>query len=161
MSVQEQASPTEVVGVGLTFVAAGVYFILVGFGVLPLPSATASPPFVIILAGGAFVFAGLVTLIRAKAGALDQSSELPPDAPRWTQVSYRAAAIAAAGSLALIGTWIAIGSGPRAFEITGPLVEMRTTGEIVGRTVFALGAVIAWIYVMALAISTVRKFLSR
>jgi len=158
MSVQQQqASPAEVAGVGLALAAAGVYFILVGLSYLPMPSPTASPPSVIVSAGVAFLFAGLISLIRAKAGAVDQDSELPPDAPRWTQVSYRAAAIACAGSLAAIGTWIAIGSGPRAFSVTG-FVEMRTTGELIGRTVFALGSVIAWIYVIALTVGTVRKF---
>jgi hypothetical protein len=158
MSVQQQqASPAEVAGVGLVFAAAGLYFILVGLNYLPMPGPTASPPFVVVFAGAAFLFAGMTALVRAKAGAVDQASDLPPDAPRWTQVSYRAAAIGCVGSLALIGTWVAIGAGPRAFNISG-FVEMRTTGEAIGRSVFALGSVIAWIYVIALAVSTVRKF---
>ncbi len=70
-------------------------------------------------------------------------------------------AIGASGALATIGTWIAIGSGPRAFSLSAPFVQMQTTGETIGRTVFALGAVIAWIYVIALTVSTVRKLLSR
>jgi divalent metal cation (Fe/Co/Zn/Cd) transporter len=159
--VQEQASPAEVVGVGLVFAGAGVYFILSGVGLLPMPGPTTSPPFVIVFAGAAFLFAGFVAVIRARVGAGGQESELPSDAPRWAQVSYRAGAIACAGSLAVIGTWIAIGSGPRAFTISESLVEMQTTGQAIGRTVFALGAVIVWIYVIALTISTVRKFFRR
>jgi hypothetical protein len=160
MSVQQPASPAEIIGVGLTFAAAGVYFILAGMDVVPMPSATSSPPFIVVCAGLAFLFAGLLAIIRARAGAPGPESGLPHDAPRWTEVSYRAAAIAAAGSLALIGTWVAIGAGPRAFTIAGT-VELRTTGEMIGRSVFALGATIAWIYVFALAVGTVRKLLSR
>ena len=55
-------------------------------------------------------------------------------------------AIGIAGALATIGTFIAIGSGPRAFSLSAPFVEMQTAGEAIGRTVFGLGAVIVWIY---------------
>ena len=70
-------------------------------------------------------------------------------------------AIGTAGALATIGTWIAIGSGPRAFSLSAPFVEMQTTGEAIGRTVFGLGAVIVWIYVIALTVGTVRKLFDR
>jgi hypothetical protein len=159
MSVQQQASPAEVAGFGLVFAALGVYFVLVGLGMLPPPGPTNAPAFIVVCAGAAFLFAGMTALVCARAGGADQSGELQPDAPRWTQLSYRAAAIACVGSVAAIGTWIAIGSGPRAFSVSG-LVEMQTAGEMIGRTVFALGSVIAWFYVVALTVTTVRKFLT-
>jgi hypothetical protein len=158
MRSQETSSPADLYGIGIAFASAGVYFVLVGWGVLAMPGNTASPPFVIVCAGLAFLFAGLVAIVRGKAGANDRDSDLPADAPRWTHVSCRVLAIAIAGSLAAIGTWIAIGSGPRAFSFSGPFVEMRTTGELIGRTVFGLGAVIVWIYVIALTVGTVRRF---
>ncbi len=73
----------------------------------------------------------------------------------------RCSRIGVAGALATIGTWIAIGSGPRAFSLSAPFVEMQTTGEMIGRTVFGLGAVIVWIYVIALTVGTVRKLFDR
>ena len=162
MSVQQQASPAEIVGVGLAFAAGGIYFVLVALGVLPEPSQNAghAPPVIVLCIGLAFLFAGLTCVVRARAGMTGQESEVPDGAPLWTRVSYRVLAIGAAGALAIIGTWIAIGSGPRAFSISAPFVEMRTAGEAIGRTVFALGAVIAWIYVIALTVSTARKFFS-
>jgi hypothetical protein len=166
MSIQDrpqgqppQASPHEVVGVGIAFSAAGLYFILGAAGMLPMPDAN-GPAFIVFCAGAAFLFAGLTCMVRARAGMTGQESEVPDGAPLWTKVSYRVLAIGAAGALAIIGTWIAIGSGPRAFSISAPFVEMRTAGEAIGRTVFALGAVIAWIYVIALTVSTARKFFS-
>ena len=36
-----------------------------------------------------------------------------------------------------------------------------TAGELIGRSVFALGAVIAWIVVFALTVGTVRKLFDR
>jgi hypothetical protein len=91
----------------------------------------------------------------------DHDSNVPDNAPTWLKLSYRAFGIGVAGALAIIGTWIAIGSGPRAFNLSAPLVEMQTTGEIVGRVVFGLGAVITWIYVIALAVVTMRKLFER
>jgi len=100
-------------------------------------------------------------MVRARAGMTDTQSVVPDGAPGWTKASYRVLAIGTAGALATIGTWIAIGSGPRAFSLSAPLVEVQTAGEMIGRTVFGLGAVIAWIYVIVLTISTVRKLFDR
>jgi hypothetical protein len=158
MRTPDQSSPADLIGIGIAFAAAGLYFILVGLGALPPPSATNGPPFVIVCAGLAFLLAGGICVLRARAGMNDRQSEMPESAPRWMQVCYRAAGIAVAGALATIGTWIAIGSGPRAFTMSGPFFEMRTAGEAIGRSVFGLGAVIVWIYVIALTVGTVRKF---
>ena len=164
MGTQGKPSAADGIGLGLALVATGGYFVLVGFGVLPPPGgedAAKAPLAIVVCAGLAFLFAGLTLGIRAIAGARDQDSELPADAPRWTHLVYRVLGIAIAGSLASIGTWIAIGSGPRAFTVSGPFLEMRTTGEAIGRTVFGLGAVIVWIYVIALTVGTVRKLFDR
>jgi hypothetical protein len=164
MRAQDQARPADMLGIGIAFAAAGLYFMLVALGVLAPPGgegAMHGPPVIVFCAGLAFVFAGLTCAIRARTGMNDAQSEVPDGAPRWIKLSYRVLAIAIAGALATIGTWIAIGSGPRAFSFTGPFVEMHTTGEVIGRTVFGLGAVIVWIYVIAITVSTVRKFFDR
>jgi hypothetical protein len=157
MRVQDQASPHDVIGVGIAFSITGLYVMFGAAGYLPMPE-TSSPSFIIGCAGAAFLFAGLTCMVRARAGLADGQSDMPDNAPRSLQLSYRILAIGIAGALAAIGSFIAIGSGPRAFEIAGPLLEMRTSGEVLGRTVLALGAVIAWIYLIALTVSTVRKF---
>ena len=122
---------------------------------------TKTPGAIIICAGLAFLFAGLTCLVRAKAGVKDSESEVPELAPRWLKLAYRMLAIGVVGALAIIGTWIAIGSGPRSFSVSAPFGEMRTAGEAIGRTVFGLGAVIVWIYVIGLTVGTVRKFFGR
>src|SRR6476659_9511324 len=136
-----QASPHEVIGVGIAFAVAGLYFMLGAAGTLPMPE-TNGPTAIIFCAGLAFVFAGLTCVVRARSSALDRlhiESEIADTAPRRTGVSTRMLAIGAAGALATIGTWVAIGSGPRAFSLSAPFVEMQTTGEVLGRTVFGLG----------------------
>ena len=158
-----QASPHDVIGVGVAFSAAGLYLMLGAAGYMPMPEGNSpySPAFIGFCAGAAFLFAGLTCIVRARAGILNMETEIPDSAPRWMQVSYRVLAIGAAGALATIGTYVAIGSGPRAFSLSTSLVEMQTTGEILGRTVFGLGAVIVWIIVIALTVGTVRKLFDR
>jgi len=164
MSTQEQAKPADILGVGIAFAAAGLYFMLAAAGALPLPGGDDSaqgPPFIVFCAGLAFLFAGLTCVVRSRAGMSDRQSEVPDSAPQWTKVSYRILAIATAGALATIGTWIAIGSGPRAFSLSAPFIEMSTTGETIGRTLFGLGAIVVWIYVIALTVGTMRKLFDR
>jgi hypothetical protein len=167
MSTQEapsraapQASPHDVIGLGVAFSIAGLYVTLGAAGYLPMPE-TNGPSAIVFCAGLAFLFAGLTCVVRARAGMSDAQSEVPDTAPRWTKLSYRVLAIGTAGALATIGSFIAIGSGPRAFSLSAPFVEMQTSGELVGRTVFGLGAVIIWIYVIALTVGTVRELLDR
>jgi hypothetical protein len=158
--VPRRASTHDVVGVGLAFAAGGLYFIVGAAGYLPMPEAH-GPNFLGYCVGAAFLFAGLTFIVRARAGMADHESDVPETAPDWMKLSYRALAIGIAGALAIIGTWIAIGSGPRVFSLSAPFVEMHTAGELIGRTVFGLGAVITWIYVIALTVGTVRKMFER
>jgi hypothetical protein len=77
------------------------------------------------------------------------------------EIAYRVLGIGTAGALATIGTFIAIGSGPRAFTLGGAFGEMQTAGDTLGRVVFGLGAVVVWIVVIALTVGTVRKLVDR
>jgi hypothetical protein len=166
MSVQDQprrpsperAQAYEIAGLGFALSVAGLYFMLGAGGLLPLPEAN-GPTFIVFLAGAAFLFAGLTCMTRVKAGMDDRQTDVPDGAALWLKLGYRALGIGVAGALATIGTWIAIGSGPRAFTISGSFGEMQTSGQTLGRVVFGLGAVIVWIYVIALTIGTVRKLL--
>lgn len=168
MSVQDQprnplperAQAYEIAGLGLAFAAAGVYFMLGAGGVLPMPEAN-GPSFIVFCAGAAFLFAGLTCMLSARAGMGGHQTDLPEDAPLAFKLAYRILGIGVTGALATIGTWIAIGSGPRAFTISGTLGEMQTSGQTLGRVVFGLGAVVVWIYVIALTVGTVRKLFNR
>jgi hypothetical protein len=118
-----QASPHDIIGVGIAFAAAGLYFMLGAAGYLPMPETT-SPSAIVFCAGLAFAFAGATCMVRARAGMTDIQSEVPDSAPRWTKVSYRVLGIGIADALATIGTFIAIGSGPRVFSLSAPFNEM-------------------------------------
>lgn len=155
-----RASSHDVIGVGAAFSLAGLYFILAAAGYLPMPE-TPAPWFIGFATGAAFLFAGLTCFVRARTGLTDREADLPHSASRTFKMSYRLAAVGAAGSLAIIGTWIAIGAGPLAFRLASPYSDMQTMGELVGRSVFALGVTVAWILLFALAVSAVRALFDR
>lgn len=144
---------------GIAFAATGLYFMLAAFDVLPAPGALQGPRAILFSGGLAFFFAGCAAAVRAMALASD--AEWPADAPSRTDLFRRILVVASAGSIAAIGTWIAIDSGPRGFVVPGPVAEMRTAGEAIGRTLFGLGVVIVWICVIAITIKTVRKMFGR
>src|SRR5262249_20692821 len=131
VGLQQKASVADGIGFGLAFVVTGSYVILASLGFVPAPGGedTRSPTAIVVCAGAAFVLVGILMAIRSYTGTKDADGDLPADAPLWTHMMYRVAGIAIAGSLAAIGTWIAIGSGPRSFTVGGPMLEMRTTGE--------------------------------
>jgi hypothetical protein len=168
MSVQDQpqspsprhASAHEVAGFGVAMSIAGLYFMLGAYGLLPMPE-TNGPAFIVFAAGAAFLFAGLVCFFKAGTGMADAQTEVPDGAPAWIRLSYRMLAIGIFGAFATIGTWIAIGSGPRVFTVSSSIGEMQAGGDALGRTIFGLGAVIVWICVIALTIGTVRKLFNR
>jgi len=155
-----QASPHEVAGFGVAMALAGLYFMLGSYDLLPMPESHA-PSFIGFAAGAAFLFAGLVCFVRARTGMTDAQTEVPDGAPVWIKLSYQMLAIGIFGALATIGTWVAIGSGSRDFTMSSPAGAMPTSGELIGRSIFGLGAVIVWILVIALTVGTVRKLFTR
>jgi hypothetical protein len=156
MRTPQSSSPADLYGIGIAFAASGLYFVLVGWGTLPMPGEAAGAPFIMVCAGLAFLLAGAIAVVQARAGSGD--GERPPHAPRGTQSLSRVLGIGLAGAVATIGTWIAIGSGPRTFGGSAPVAGIDTAGDAIGRSLFALGAVIVWIYVIALTVKTVRRF---
>ena len=146
-----------------TGLLAGVGVGLTAGGALTSPGADVmaqGPTIILFCAGLAFVFAGLTCAIRARAASIDDLRIETRERPA-PQAGHRVLAIAAAGTLATAGTWIAIASGPLAFGVSAPPFEAGAAGEKLGRAVVALGATIAWIYVIALCVNTVRRLLDR
>ena len=65
-----QASPHDIIGVGIAFAAAGLNFMLGAAGYLPMPE-TNSPSAIVFCAGLAFAFAGATCMVRSRAGMTD------------------------------------------------------------------------------------------
>jgi hypothetical protein len=152
MRVEQQATPADVVGLGIAFAATGLYFLLAALDLLPLPDAgRQAPSFLIALTGASFLFAGGMIAYRARAGTE------PASGPAVARTAPRIATIAITGSLAAIVTFMAIGSGPRAISLAG----LTPAGEALGHAALALGAVIVWIYAIVLAVGLARTLLDR
>lgn len=144
---------------GALTAAAGFYFVLVGLHVVPPPSHSNAPGWVGALCGIVFFAGGLAVIARGAAGMSDQQRDMPETAPRWARVTYALAPVVAAAGLAAIGSWVAFGAGERHFSMSGPIGG--PVGDGIGRVVFGLGAVLAWLIVLALARAGARQISGR
>jgi hypothetical protein len=137
--------------IGALVAGGGLYLMLVGVDLLPPPSHTEAPNWVVLCCGLVFMPAGLAVLVRGWLGVEDSERDLPEDAPVALKAIYSFAGVGAAAALAMVGSWVAFGPGERHFSMTGPI------GDGLGRTVFGLGAVLTWIAVALFARAAARK----
>lgn len=145
--------------VGAICCAFGLYMCLVGIGLVPPPSRINGPVWLAAAAGLAFLCAGVSVVVRGLLCVKDHDGELPNNAPFRLQVVYWLSGLIAAASLASIGTWVAFGGGDRGISIAGPFTG--PVGEGVGRTIFAIGAMLTWLMVILLARHGARKIFGK
>jgi hypothetical protein len=147
-------------GFGALTATAGLYFCLVGFGVLPPPGRINGLIWFVTCAGLVFLAGGAAVIVRGELGLADSVRELPDDAPAWLRAIYTLAGLAAAAAvLACIGRWMAFGSGHRGFKMSGPV--SGAVGETIGRTLFGIGAIVTWILVIHMARVSAKKFFGK
>ncbi len=159
---QKPLSRSGTVALGAVTAAVGLYFALMSIGAVPMPGgrgALHGPLWVLGCAGLAFLLGGLCVMLYTATGG-DGSNELPPTAPRWIAVAQYLMALTIVGCLGAIATWIAFGAGTRSFDISGPFFA-ASGKEMIGRTVFGIGAVITWLCAIALAVGGARKLFGR
>jgi hypothetical protein len=160
MNRQQPASPRTTLLCGLLAVAMGLFLLLFGLGVVPMkPRAGDAPLWIASAAGIAFMLAGVSIAVGAIHG-VSETGELPKDTGWWMRLFYYAIGLVIAASLAIIGSWVAFGPGPRAFSGTGMFLFSPEANAMVGRIVFGLGAVLTWLITITLAVSGARKLFS-
>jgi len=162
MSASTPATPREMRWIGTGVAAVGLYFMLVGLGLLPLPggpSCLHGPLWLVLLAGLIFFLAGAAVLLQG-IGRANANGELPPNAPQWMRVVQYVIGVAIFASFAMMGSWIAFGPGSRAFSGNFLFFD-ATTNEMIGRAMFGFGAIVCWLAAVGFAISGVRKILVR
>jgi hypothetical protein len=158
MSARQPATPQEARWIGAIAAAFGLYFMLVGFGLLPVPGGPRNlhaPLWVVVLAGLVFFLGGLAVVLQGM-GRANASGELPSDAPHWIRVAQYLIGVTIFASFALIGSWIAIGGEARQFSSNVPFV-----GVSIARIMFGIGAAICWLATAGFAVSGARKLLRR
>ena len=155
MDKQAPESEKPPLWLGLICAAIGLYFVLVGLGLLPVPGGKSNlhgPLWIVVCAGLAFLLGGVAVVIQY-FGRANPQGELPADAPAWMKVVQPLIGIAIATSLAMVGTWIAFGPGERLFSSNVP----GGAGAMAGRAAFGLGAIICWLFVLALVMRATKQ----
>jgi hypothetical protein len=158
MSTQDPPSRRTLLLIALLVFGIGVYFSLIGLGVLPVPGGPTNlhgPLWVVLAAGLAFLLGGIAVALQDAAGANPETGELPEDAPHGVRLAQYLIGVTIFACFAAIGSWIAFAPGERTF---GGTVPVGPTG---GRIAFGIGAGIVWLCLIGYAVSGARKLLGR
>jgi len=160
MDRQQPASPRTTFLCGLAAVGMGLFLLLFGLGVVPMkPRAGDGPLWIGVVAGICFMLAGLSIAVGAIHG-VSETGDLPKDTGWWMRLFYTVIGVVISGALATIGSWVAFGPGPRNFGGTGMFLLSLEANAMVGRIMFGIGAVITWLFTIAIAVRGVRQLLS-
>jgi hypothetical protein len=162
--MREPAAATSkaTAAIGITAGAVGLYFVLVGAGVLPIPGGPGNlhaPLWTVLCAGLAFLLGGAAVVLQTLGRANDQG-EFPADAPSWLRVVQRVIGLAIFASLGAVGSWIAFGPGERAFS--GSLFFFSgDSNEAIGRIAFGIGAIIIGLCILGFAVAGAARLCAR
>ncbi|HEY1613212.1 MAG TPA: hypothetical protein VGF97_05895 [Rhizomicrobium sp.] len=146
---------------GLTGLAVGALPFLALAGVLPTaPRAPQDAPgWFGILFGVAFLFAGIMALLRSFGGC-DAAGNLLETAPRLVKACNDGFGLLIVIALATMFSWVAFGPGVRHFTVSagwfsGPA---GAVGDGIGRVMFGLGALLGWGMAGAMALYIARRW---
>ena len=162
MTDKEPATPKQMFFFGAVAAAAGIYFLLMGAGLLPVPGGPSNlhgPLWIVLCVGLAFFLAGAALFMQV-IGHANASGDLPADAPQWMRVMQYVMGVAIFAAFAVIGSWVAFGSGEREFSGSFLFFDAQTNAAI-GRTAFGIGAIIAWPCTIGFAVIGARKLIGR
>lgn len=151
MSNGKPATPREMIWIGALFAGVGLYFILVGLSVLPIPGGPRNlhaPLWVVVCAGLPFFLGGLAVMLQG-FGKANTAGQLPADAPTWLRTAHSVMVVAIFACFAMIGTWVALAGEFGQFS--------SGFGVGIGRAMFGLGAIICWAATVGMALSGWRK----
>lgn len=149
----------SLLAIGAVFAGSGLYFILCGADLAPMPSHLNGPDWLASAVGLVFLATGLSVSVRGWLAVPDNQSNLPADAPVALVATQWLAAFTIVAGLASIGTWIAFGAGTRHFSMSLPLTG--STGEMIGRIAFGFGAIVTWLMAAGVAYAGINKIIGR
>jgi hypothetical protein len=156
VSERSRLSPRAAVVIGLLCAAAGVPVILASLGFFPsAPLTPGTPPWVGILAGMVFVLAGVAMIVGYAVAGAGPDGDLPPGTSFGIRVMQLLLGLGVTVSLAMIGTWIALGGGPRKCEVTG--IFNGEADDTICRVAFGVGALLTWVFTVVLGVVSYRR----
>jgi len=153
MGQQNLVRPRAELVLGLVCIVFGAFPVLSATGLIPPPQSTPAPPWVGAVAGLVFVVGGACFLIRALRGP---SGQPPGRVPAGARAAQYLAVIAVFAGFAAVNTWVAFGPGERAFSTIVGGAARLDGGEILGRAAFGFGAVVAWLCVAVILLSSLK-----
>jgi hypothetical protein len=142
---------------GLAAIVAGSVPLLVRFfSTAPRPAMRdPAPDWIGFLIAAMFIAAGAMAIVNSFEGA-DPSGELSSTAPRTLRTIYKLTGTLIALALAVLITWVSIGPGERHFTGTGSFGPFGV-GDMFGRMVFGIGALMAWCIIGAMAMRAMKS----
>jgi hypothetical protein len=151
---QKQPSPWETIGLGTLAAVVGFFLVLTALILLPSPGWPNGLMWIVLAIGFCLLLGGLWVLIPALVmDELRAEGEASPNTPQRLHVAQIVFALAVVMCCAMIGSWIAFGPGTH-----GSLPFSSSDSlDVLGRATFAVGAVIIWLGLVAVAISGWRK----
>ena len=161
MGTQDNTSPAQMTSIGIGLAIAGLYGVLIGLEVLPVPGGRDNlhgPLWLATLIGGLVLLAAASCLIQA-FGRANAQAELPADAPLWLRGAQYLIGVVMFGAFAVLGTWVAYASDPR--YMSGGVPFLGAWNVWLARVMFGFGAVICWLATLGFAVQGARKLFRR
>jgi hypothetical protein len=159
MGTQEQASPAQMKSIGIGLGLVGLYGMLIGLEVVPVPGGRDNlhgPLWIGTLLGFVGLLAGGACLIQA-FGRASAGAELPADAPLWMRTASYLIGVALFAAFAVLGTWVAFLGDARYFS--GGIPFLGAGNIPLARIMFGFGALICWLATIGYAVQGARKLL--
>jgi hypothetical protein len=162
MQEQGRSPDKTTIACGLLTVGLGLFIGLSAFGIIPGGKAAGSERWVGLIVGLAFACGGIAVTLQTATGATPggAGASEPPGTPKWVRPTLTLLSLAIVASLAAIASWVAFGPGTRAFS--GPIPFLPGwLNESLGRAVFGFGAILAWIMLIVMAVTEMRRSRAR
>jgi uncharacterized membrane protein len=151
---QKQASPWETIGLGALAAVIGFYLVLAALSLLPAPGGPDTPTWLVLAVGFCYLLGGLRVVIPAivmDESGMDEGGERP--AKRPLHLAQYVFALAVVMAVAMVASAVALGPG-----LHGSLpLSSSDSLDVLGRAVFAIGAIVIWLGLLRLAMSGWRK----
>jgi hypothetical protein len=109
-----------------------------------------------------FLFAGIIAIIRSFTGS-EPNGDLPATASPILRAFNSGLGLLIVVGLATMFSWVAFGPGVRHFTVSAGGFAGQTSGggDVVGRVMFGLGAILGWVMVAVMVRYMARRWHSR